>query len=255
MEIKKNKNQMKSYYIPLLIILAIIAVIVGISTSVKEARQKTPAETPAERIDIPVVATPYSEAESADRPIIPEADSEKVDGEADVTSENESADAAEEAESEPAAVDPKNVIPTFDPPVGGMVIKEFSDTVPVFSDTMNDYRVHTGVDVSADIGDAVFAAADGTVGAVWTDPLMGNCVSIIHSGEMVTTYKGLSENVPEGIAQGVDVYCGQFIGSVGESALIEIAEEPHVHFEMTKSGVPVDPSEYITFPTFEYFND
>ena len=37
---------------------------------------------------------------------------------------------------------------------------------------------------------------------------------------------------------------GQLIASVGDSAMIEVADEPHLHFEMTVSDLAVDPLKY-----------
>jgi murein DD-endopeptidase MepM/ murein hydrolase activator NlpD len=42
------------------------------------------------------------------------------------------------------------------------------------------------------------------------------------------------------------VEAGQLLGSVGDTAMIEIAEEPHLHVEMTVKGIQVDPLEYFS---------
>ena len=47
------------------------------------------------------------------------------------------------------------------------------------------------------------------------------------------------------LAQGVEVKAGQPIGAIGDTALIEVAEEPHVHFEMTEGGVAVNPLDHV----------
>lgn len=73
---------------------------------------------------------------------------------------------------------------------------------------------------------------------------MGYCIAVQHSGDCLTVYKNLSEELPGGIAEGASVRSGQLIASVGESAMIEIAEEPHLHFEMTIEELAVDPLEY-----------
>ena len=73
---------------------------------------------------------------------------------------------------------------------------------------------------------------------------MGYCVAVIHGGDACTVYKNLAETLPEGIEEGVSVKAGQTIGYVGESAMVEIAEEPHLHFEMTVNGIAVDPLAY-----------
>ena len=75
--------------------------------------------------------------------------------------------------------------------------------------------------------------------------MMGTCVSIDHGNDVVTIYKNLDEALPETIAAGKTVKAGDAIGVVGESALEELAEEPHLHFEMMVSGEPVDPLSYL----------
>ena len=117
--------------------------------------------------------------------------------------------------------------------------------LPVYSLTMNDYRAHTGVDISADIGSAVVALTDGTVSALWSDPMMGVCLSIDHGNGLSSHYKNLSSELPEGIAVGSEVKAGQTIGAVGDSCLVELAETEHLHFEVTKDGKHVDPMTYL----------
>ena len=74
---------------------------------------------------------------------------------------------------------------------------------------------------------------------------MGQCVAIKHGGECYTIYKNLSAELPEGTVVGATVKAGDVIGTVGESAMVEIAEEPHLHLEMTVNGLQVDPLEYL----------
>ena len=79
---------------------------------------------------------------------------------------------------------------------------------------------------------------------IWEDTLMGYCIAIKHGGASYTIYKNLAKELPDGIAEGVSVRAGQLIASVGESAMIEVADEPHLHFEMTVSDLSVDPLKY-----------
>lgn len=144
----------------------------------------------------------------------------------------------------PDSTDVSGTLPTFSLPVNGTLIKGHDATTQVFSDTMKDYRVHLGLDISTEQNAAVLAAADGTVSQIWEDALMGHCVAVIHNGDACTVYKNLGETLPEDIAEGAEVKAGQTIGYVGESAMVEIAEEPHLHFEMTVGGIAVDPLEY-----------
>lgn len=130
---------------------------------------------------------------------------------------------------------------TFDLPVNGTVTKEFEIDTPVFSVTMNDYRAHTGVDIVCEEGSAVSAAASGVIKEVVNDPMMGTTVTIEHADGICSSYMNLNETLPEDITAGSVVEKGQLIGAVGNSAIVEIASEPHLHFEMTVSGAYVDP--------------
>lgn len=154
-----------------------------------------------------------------------------------------------ESESETEAdadgvTDVVDMLPTFSLPVSGSLLKGHDAATQVFSNTMKDYRVHLGVDIATEQNAAVCAAADGTVSQIWEDAMMGYCVAVVHGGDACTIYKNLAETLPEGIEEGAEVKLGQAIGYVGESAMIEIAEEPHLHFEMTVGGIAVDPLEY-----------
>ena len=148
---------------------------------------------------------------------------------------------------EPTLNEDENLLPTFILPVDGSISIDFSDTVPVFSQTMNDYRTHLGVDISASLGSDVVAVADGTVTNVWDDPFMGTCVSIEHSGNAVSIYKNLDPTVKDGIIIGASVKSGDVIGAIGESAMNEIAEEPHLHYELKVDNKHVDPKGFLKF--------
>ena len=148
----------------------------------------------------------------------------------------------------PTIDEEENLLPTFVLPVSGDISIDFSDTVPVFSQTMNDYRTHLGVDISASLGSDVIAVADGTVTNVWEDPFMGTCISIEHSGNALSIYKNLDPSVKEGIVIGASVKGGDIIGAVGESAMNEIAQEPHLHYELKVDNKHVDPKLHFKFP-------
>ncbi len=143
-------------------------------------------------------------------------------------------------------------LPDFGCPANGVVSKTYSMDVPVFSYTMNDYRTHNGVDILCAVGTSVVAPAEGTIGQVWEDPMMGICLNVIHKGGAVTTFKGLAAETLDFITAGTDVMKGQAIAASGATALIECGDEPHVHMEMTVNGEIVDPAEYIDF---DYLTD
>ena len=160
---------------------------------------------------------------------------------------SESAAVTTEEELAPVAV--PEALPDFIAPVSGMVSKSHSVDVPVYSLTMEDYRTHTGVDIAAADGTAVRAAADGTVGEIWEEPMMGTCLSVEHSGGAKSIYKNLAPTIAEGIEAGTAVKAGTILGAVGESALAEIAESSHLHYELEIDGVSVDPADFMLLGT------
>lgn len=141
---------------------------------------------------------------------------------------------------------PTNALPEhFLLPVHGVLQKEHSADVQVFSTTMNDYRVHLGIDIGTVAGATVSAMADGTVAEIFDSVSLGHCVAVQHSGDACTIYKNLAPEDPAGIVVGAFVKAGDPIGTVGETAMTEMAEEPHLHLEMTVKGVQVDPTAYL----------
>ena len=144
----------------------------------------------------------------------------------------------------PAGEKPTATKPTYLCPIKGTLNQKHDEETLVFSPTMNDWRTHTGIDIATALGETVRASADGTVKEVWEDVSMGTCVSIDHGNGVLTVYKNLNENLPSDIVAGKAVKAGDAIGAVGESAMVELAEEPHLHFEMMVNGALVDPLDH-----------
>ena len=132
-------------------------------------------------------------------------------------------------------------------PVSGRAVNGYSDDALVYSVTMNDYRVHNGVDFAAPVGTPVLCFTDGTVDDVYEDPLMGFTVIVDHGDGLKSVYQNLDGNLPEGIAVGRALRSGDVLGQVGESALIECSMDAHLHFELIKNSLSADPGEYLDF--------
>lgn len=148
--------------------------------------------------------------------------------------------------SDETSSDVGSKLPTFSLPVSGKLLNVHDSELQVFSPTMNDYRVHLGIDVITTDGAPVYAVADGTVMQIWEDVRMGQCIAVKHNGDAVSIYKNVSAELPNGIIEGAKVKAGQQIATVGATAMVEIADEPHLHFEMTVGGLSVDPLEYFS---------
>ena len=134
---------------------------------------------------------------------------------------------------------------SFIAPTAGTVVKEHSLEMPVFSITLGEWRVHTGIDISCEEGAGVYASEAGVVTGIYTDPMLGYTVEITHSGDLKTRYSNLASDVGE-LKVGDEVSLGDKIGVVGDSSLSELAEEPHLHFEVLLKDVKVNPMDYIT---------
>lgn len=130
-------------------------------------------------------------------------------------------------------------------PVQGSPGMEYSADVPVYSKTLNQYMVHTGIDIKAPLDSRVQAVAAGTVIESAHNDRLGYMVKINHGNGFVTTYANLSEN--DLVETGSVVKQGEIIGGIGDTAMFEFLEDSHLHFEMEKDGQPVNPAEYISF--------
>ena len=133
--------------------------------------------------------------------------------------------------------------PTFIKPVEGDIIKEFAKDNLVFSQTLNEWITHLGIDIKAEKTTVVKATSDGKVKAIKNDPRYGLTVIIEHSNGYSSVYSNLL--TAEFVVAGEEVKQGQTIGTVGSTANFEIADESHLHFEILKDNTNVDPTIYM----------
>lgn len=228
----KNSKVNRATVVSVSMLLVATLVIVGVTLASNRSKKN----------ELPPVGTDKVETTDAPETKAPE--------ESAAVSESEGTKPPADDASKPTS----DNLPSFVLPVKGAILKEHDAAVQVYSATMGDYRVHLGVDVVTEENAPVYAAADGKVSKIWEDVKMGYCMAIEHGGGCVTVYKNLGKTLPEGIAEGVSVRSGQLVATVGNSAMIEIAEEPHLHFEMTVGGLSVDPLEYYDEKALEALN-
>jgi murein DD-endopeptidase MepM/ murein hydrolase activator NlpD len=95
---------------------------------------------------------------------------------------------------------------------------------------------HPGLDISAERGQPVLAAADGTVAMVADQFFGGNAVFLDHGDGLVTMYMHLSR---VDVGEGQEVHRGQQVGAVGSTGR---ATGPHLHFGVRWRGARVDPA-------------
>lgn len=128
-------------------------------------------------------------------------------------------------------------------PFSGEITNKFSNGELVKSETLGDWRTHDGIDISAKSGTPVKAAADGTVTDITDDTIWGVTVTIDHKNGYTASYSGLTSSV--NVKKGQDVKLGDVIGAVGETALCELKQGPHVHFSVKYEDKFIDPESII----------
>lgn len=151
-----------------------------------------------------------------------------------------------EGEGENTPEPPAEKEPTFISPIVGYVLTHHDLSSPVYSSTLGEWRVHAGVDISADEGAPVYAAEDGTVSRVYNDPLFGFTVEITHNKGFKSRYSNLDAKDAGLVSVGAEVKSGDRIGTVGDSSISELAKEAHLHFELLLGDVKVNPLDYIS---------
>ncbi len=99
------------------------------------------------------------------------------------------------------------------------------------------YRTHMGIDYAAPSGTPIFSVANGRVVHLGYSGAFGNLIILEHPGNYHTYYAHLSNYNVE-LAVGNEVRRGLEIGYVGSTGR---STGPHLHFELRKNGVYIDP--------------
>ena len=262
-EKKSLKRQLVSGTVYVALAAVISAVTINTTVGMLSAGDgvKTPDASP-ESINVEIPSLP-------DLPplTIPEIRTETVPEKAPVTDSAQVSDLPEGVDStitEPVAQDSVSdaapglisVIPDdadlginkFIKPCDGYVQKEHSAEIPVYSATLADYRIHMGVDVTGEPGTPVCAVIGGIVTDIYDDDLYGKTVCIKSRDGYTVKYSNLLPTLNGSIEKGSLVATGETIGGIGDTALCEAVDPPHVHIEIYDSdGNPVDPEELIIF--------
>lgn len=138
-------------------------------------------------------------------------------------------------------------------PVSGKIIKDFSLDDLIYSATMDDWRTHSGVDIAASLDTPVTAVKDGTLKKVYEDSLLGTTVIIHHPSDGTdSVYCNLKDVTNDPI--GTELKTGDMIGRIGSTAVSELSDEPHLHFEIRLDDESLDPKEFVKFEDAEYLS-
>lgn len=124
-------------------------------------------------------------------------------------------------------------IPSLDPVDGAAIVGCFCYR------TSPDAEFHPGVDLAADYGETVHAAAAGVVASAGWDGGYGMKVDVDHGNGYHTWYAHLSHI---DVSVGQHVYKGEAIALVGSTGF---STGPHLHYQVMLNGSPVDPTPYL----------
>lgn len=162
----------------------------------------------------------------------------KTDKDIAKATESEENKAKVETSTKPVEEEKKEL--KFEAPTSGEIIVDYANESLVYSKTLEEWTTHLGVDIKANKASAVTAAEDGTIKSIKNDPRYGLTITISHQDGYETVYSNLLTS--DFIKEKDEVKKGQTIGTVGETASFEIAEEPHLHFEVYKDGQSINPT-------------
>ncbi|WP_130805751.1 M23 family metallopeptidase [Senegalia massiliensis] len=132
-------------------------------------------------------------------------------------------------------------------PIMGKQSMSFAGDQLVYSETLEQWTTHNGLDITAKKGSSVRAVLKGVVKSVEETDDLGRVITIDHGEGLITKYAGLSEKTL--VKKGQNVNKGDAIGAIGEPAGYELSQGPHLHFEVLENGKHIDPKDYI--PDFE----
>lgn len=128
-------------------------------------------------------------------------------------------------------------------PNSGKTIKEFSDTNLIYSKTMDDWRIHCGIDICTTDNSKVYAIYDGNISEILKDDIYGTTILIEHKDGIISKYSNI--NPKNEITINHKVYSGEYIGDVIDNPICESDEELHLHFEIYKDGIHIDPIKFL----------
>lgn len=124
-------------------------------------------------------------------------------------------------------------------PVSGEIIGEYSPDELIWNSSLGQWRSHPAVDIAAPEGCAIAACADGVITAAYEDAILGNLVEITHDDGAVSRVSPLLSLEMAEI--GANIRRGEIIGSVGPASILESDMISHIHFELEKDGMSVEP--------------
>jgi murein DD-endopeptidase MepM/ murein hydrolase activator NlpD len=130
----------------------------------------------------------------------------------------------------------RNITPTLWPTPSRLVTSGFGIRLDPFTERP---AMHTGIDFAGRANDPIYAAAEGIVTTAGHDGEHGNYIIIQHGRGLETEYLHMTKLL---VTTGQTVKKGQQIGLMGSTGR---STGTHLHYEVHKNGVPIDPRPYL----------
>lgn len=125
------------------------------------------------------------------------------------------------------------------------IIKDYSNSKLMFNKTLRQWESHKAIDLSATEGQEVLAVFKGKVESIEEDYLKGTVITIDHGDGLKTVYGSLAKETS--VSVGDSVVKGQKIGTASNTAQGESKDGAHLHFEVLKNNLRVNPNDYLVF--------
>lgn len=134
---------------------------------------------------------------------------------------------------------------SFSKPLDGKIIKPYSMDTVVYSKTLELWKTHDGIDIAGNIGDSVKSIERGTIKKIYDDSFYGRVIIIDHGQGYESMYGNLQEEVL--VKEKQSVKKGQSIAKIGNTAIGEIKDESHIHFQLFKDSKSIDPTNKLNY--------
>ncbi len=217
----------KSFYVVLLMCLAAIAVAAYLLFAFPSSTTDETMQAQEYQADDSVTSS-----EALER--IPAMDPQPAQKQQESETQTDAAESTEQPVQQTAAA------LTVAPPMDSKITQDFSNDTLVYNETTGDWRTHEAVDYEGEAGDAVQAAADGTVLAVGEDAVLGKYVTISHVQGFTSLYAGIADPT---VSEGDSVTQGQKIAVLGDPMPLEEKQGVHLHFSVSADGEAKDPNQ------------
>ncbi len=162
----------------------------------------------------------------------------------DIKPQSQTIDTANQSITQVNQNEPKEVLSkqNFVLPFNSKITKGFSDTELVYSNTMDDWRIHCGIDIETYKNAEIVSMSSGKISDIIKDDIYGSTIVVDHI-QAVVKYSNI--DVYDNIVIGCDVVSGMPLGTVSNNPMCEINDNLHIHIEAYKNDVAINPLDLL----------